>query len=257
LSEDAQAQSGLGVHLTGQVYARLRVAPNVALVPRLSGDGTFYRQSQFSDISQSALLGVEWQIGKDRLTPSAGATWRWYGGHPYARTGTVDLRWTHSLGLRAQMDTSLSWGSTTYHRNALQNGNLWSLGISIERALTARTGVGVQLNAMRQTAQDPAYATAAGGVTLIGWRDLGKTTLFANTTVRRLESDAGLSLGFLGKLPRRKEWLLRGVIGATFRQIEVAGFSPVVRLSYERNVSNVTIYDYQRVNVDFGITRAF
>ncbi len=86
---------------------------------------------------------------------------------------------------------------------------------------------------------------------------MGKTTLFVNTTARRLESDAGLVLGPFGTLPRRKEWFLRAGLGGTFRQIEVAGFSPVVRVAYERNFSTVTIYDYHRVNVDFGITRAF
>ncbi len=64
-------------------------------------------------------------------------------------------------------------------------------------------------------------------------------------------------LGPFGTLPRRKEWFLRAGLGGTFRQIEVAGFSPVVRVAYERNFSTVTIYDYHRVNVDFGITRAF
>jgi outer membrane protein len=86
---------------------------------------------------------------------------------------------------------------------------------------------------------------------------MGKTTIFANVAARRLESDAGLILGPFGALPRRKEWFLRAGVGATFRQIEIAGFSPVVRVAYERNISTVGIYDYHRVNVDFGITRAF
>jgi hypothetical protein len=253
LSEDARSQSGLGAHLSGQVYARLRLSPRLNLVPRLSGDGTFYKDSQFDDLSGSALLGLEWQIGKDRLVPSVGATWRLYGGHPYARTGTLDLRWTHGLGRRAQMDTSLSWANSSYQRNSLQDGNLWNMGVSVERALSARSGIGVSLNGTRQTAQDAGYSTASGGVTLLGWRDMGKTTLFANATVRRLESDARL----FPFTDRRKEWFLRGLVGGTFRQIEVGGFSPVVRVAFERNFSSVGIYDYRRVNVDIGITRAF
>jgi tetratricopeptide (TPR) repeat protein len=254
LSDDARAQSGIGAHLTGQVYARLRLGDQLNLVPRLSGDGTFYKSSQFNDLSGSALLGLEWQVAPgDRLTPSAGFTWRTYGGAPYARTINADLRWTHRTGRRSQLDTSLSYGNSSYSRNALQDGNLYNLGVTLERALTARTGIAVSATAMRQTAQDRGYSTASGGLSLVGWRDLGKTTLFANVTARRLESDAAVAL--FGA--RRKEWYLRSGLGATFRQIQVAGFSPVARVAYERNFSTVGLYDYRRVNVDFGITRAF
>jgi len=258
LSDDARAQSGLGAHVSGQVFARLRVSPVLALVPRLSGDGTFYEDSQFNDLSGSALLGLEYQAGpRDRLMPSAGMTWRTYGGKPYARTISTDLRWTHGLGRRSQLDTSFSYGRNRYSTNKLQDGDQFGLGFSLERALSARSGVGVTLNGSRQTARDAAYATTSGGVTLLGWRDMGKTTLFANATARRLESDAGLVLGPFGALPRRQEWFLRAGLGGTFRQVQVAGFSPVVRVAFERNFSTVGIYDYQRVNVDFGITRSF
>jgi len=253
LSEDAREKSGVGLHLTGQVYARIGLRDGLTLVPRLSGDGTFYRTSQFNDLSGSALLGLEWQTGRSRLMPSAGVTWRTYGGRLYARTETADLRWTHRIGRRAQSDVGFSYGRTHYHRNALQDGDLFNLHAGVERALSARTGVGVQVSGTRQTARDPGYATASGGITLLGWRDMGRTTLFANATARRLESDARL----FPFTDRRKEWFLRGSVGATFRQIEVAGFSPVVRVGYERNISTVGIYDYRRATVDLGITRAF
>ena len=254
LSDDARAQSGVGAHLSGQVFARARLSPQLALVPRISGDGLFYKSSEFDDVSGSALLGLEWQAGaRDKFMPSGGMTWRYYGGHPYARTATGDMRWIHSVGRRGQLETSFSYGSTSYSRNALQDGGLFNLGVSLERALSARGGIGITLNGTRQTARDRGYATASGGITLLGWRDIGKTTLFANVTARRLESDAQL----FPFTDRRKEWFLRAGLGGTFRQIEVAGFSPVVRVAYERNISTVGIYDYHRFNVDFGITRAF
>ena len=253
LSEDAREKSGIGTHLTGQVYARLRVAEGLMLVPRLSGDGTFYRENQFNDLSGSALLGLEWQSGRSRVLPSAGVTWRTYGGKAYARTETADVRWTHRIGRRAQSDVGFSFGRAHYNNNRLQDGNLYNLSVGGERALTARSGIGIRLSGTRQTARDPGYATASGGATLLGWRDMGRMTVFANATARRLESDARLVL-----FPdRRKEWFLRGSVGATFRQIEVAGFSPVLRVAYERNISTVGIYDYRRVTTDLGITRAF
>jgi len=70
-SKDARAQSGLGFKLSGQGYARVRLGSSLSLLPRLSGSGVVYRQSQFNDISTSAQFGLEWLKGKDRWQPAA------------------------------------------------------------------------------------------------------------------------------------------------------------------------------------------
>jgi len=49
-----------------------------------------------------------------------------------------------------------------YVRNYLQDGAIYDLNVSIERALTARTGVGLTIAGTRQTARDPGYAIAGG-----------------------------------------------------------------------------------------------
>lgn len=88
---------------------------------------------------------------------------------------------------------------------------------------------------------------------LLHYRELGRTTAFVSAGVSYLEADARLLL-----FPRRRiEWLVRGTLGATFRQFTVAGFAPVVRLSHERNISTVGLFDFARTGVDIGITRAF
>lgn len=253
LSRDARARSGLGVKGSGQLYVRANLGKDLTLVPRVSGLGTLYRASQFNDISGSAQLGLEWRVKSDRFTPSAGYTWRWYGGDLYARTQSFSLDWLHPAGKRAQIDTDFGISRVRYVRNAFQDGMIYNGSVSYERALTARSGASVSLSANRQTARDPGYATASGGVGLVYWHDLGKFTLFGTANVNRLEADKRLFL----YPERRREWYARGGVGAVFRQIQVAGFSPVLRIAYERNWSTVGIYDYRRVATDFGITRAF
>lgn len=82
---------------------------------------------------------------------------------------------------------------------------------------------------------------------------MGRTTAFLSGGVHRLEGDDGLFL-----FPaRRQEWLWQASIGATFRRLQIAGFAPVVRVSYERNASTVGLYDYHRLFGQVGITRAF
>lgn len=253
LSKDARAQSGLGVKLSGQAFARINIAGGLAVLPRIAGVGTFYREGTFNDMSGSALLGLEWRRGRDRISPSLGETWRWYGGRPYARTAAAALDWLHPLTRQSQLLLHGGVSRATYLRNGLQDGTIYDASVSYERALGARQGAGLTLSGYRQTARDPGYATWSGGGSILVWRDLGKATLVASTSLYRLEGDARL---FLFPEPRR-EWLLRSSLSGTFRHLTLAGFAPNIRLVLERNWSTVGIYDYRRVAVEFGVTRAF
>jgi tetratricopeptide (TPR) repeat protein len=253
LSHDARQQSGIGIKQSSQVYARLDVGNRLTLVPRLSSQAALYRASQFNDISGSAQLGFEWRIKSDRITPSVGHTWRWYGGDIYARTQSLTIDWLHPAGKRAQLNASASINRAHYATNPLQDGMIYTGTVGYERALSARSGASLTLSANRQTARDPGYATASGTVSGLYWHDFGKTTVFATAAGSHLEADARLWL-----FPeRRTDWYLRGGVGAVFRKIEVEGFSPVVRVGYERNWSTVGIYDFDRVSTDIGVTRSF
>ncbi len=253
LSRDAREQSGIGARIGSQIYARVPVATNLSLVPRVSGQGDFYRQGRFDDVSASALVGLEWSLGRDRLRPSIGGTQRWYGGSPYARTATAAIDWQHPLGTKAQLTTSATIADTSYRGNPLQDGLLLNGAVAYERAFSARTGGSLTLSATRQTAKDPGYATASGAGTLLAWHEFGRTTVYATAGLRRLEGDARLSL-----FPeRRKDWNYSLGFGATFRRLQLHGFAPIVRLDWERNQSTVGIYDYTRKAATIGLTRAF
>ena len=253
LSQDARAQSGLGLKPSGQLYVRAPIGDRVTLVPRLSGQALLYRAHQFEDVSASAQVGVEWRAGQDRVTPSAGYTWRWYGRRPYARTQNLGLDWLHPMGPRAQITTDVGIGRADYTRNDDQDGALYNADITYDRALTPKSGASLSFSAVRQTARDPGYSTTSAGPTLLYWRDAGKFTAFASGSLRRLEADERLTL----YRDRREERYARVAAGAVLRQFQVAGFSPVVRVSYERNTSTVGLYDYRRLATEIGVSRAF
>jgi tetratricopeptide (TPR) repeat protein len=253
LSDDAREHSGLGLKLSGQGYARFALSRDITVLPRLSGAGNFYREGRFNDISGSAQLALEWQKGRDRISPSGGQTWRWYGGNLYARTTNGGVEWLHLAGRRTQTDVSFSIGRAHYLTNDQQDGMLYDGSVTVERAFSARLGGSFGLSATRQTARDAGYATISGGPTLLLWRELGKSTIFASTSIRRLEGDARLFLF----VDRRREWLMQLTGGATLRGLSKAGFAPTIRLTYERNSSTVGLYDYRRLSAEFGIARAF
>jgi tetratricopeptide (TPR) repeat protein len=253
LSKDARERSGIGLKVNGQGFARVALSERVALLPRLSAAANLYRTSQFNDISGSALLGLEWRAGPDRVTPAIGTTMRWYGGQRYAWTQTAAIDWLHPIDRLTEFTVSGSAARVKYRTNPLQDGHLFDLSISVERSLDRQSGIGGSAGGTRQTARDPGYATVTGYLSIFGWRDVGRATLFANLGLRRTEGDARLLLF----RDRRREWLYQASLGATFRNLSYRGFAPLVRLRYERNVSTIGLYDYQRTAADFGIARAF
>ena len=253
LSKDARQRSGLGLEGGAQAFARLALAPDLDLTPRISGSADLYRDHEFDDMSGSAMLGLEWRLGRDRVSPSAGETWRWYGGALYASTPTATLGWIHPIGSRAQLEAQVSGGWSHYPINSLQDGVLLGASVSYERALSARLGASLTLDVARQGAKDPGYATWSGGGTVLAWREVGRTSLFLSAGLHRLQGDDRLFL-----FPeRRLEWLYQVGAGATMRRFTWRGFAPVVRVKYERNQSTVELYDFSRVVTSFGVTGAF
>lgn len=60
-----------------------------------------------------------------------------------------------------------------------RDGKSYFLRASIERALSATTGVALNLSTDRLSAKDPAYSTTGWRAGLFAWRDVGRTTLTA------------------------------------------------------------------------------
>lgn len=253
LSDDARARSGAGLRSMAQVFGRIPMAEGWSVLPRGAVQGSVYRQSQFNDVSASALLGVERRGERNRFTASVGQTWRWFGNEPSAQTSALAFDWVRAMDARSQLITSYSVSDARYDTNALQDGNIYDLSAAYERALDARSGVSASASITRQGAVDPGYATWAGGLTLGGWRETRWGTAFISAGLRRTEGDERLFL-----FPdRRREWLATGRLGMTFRSLTAYGFAPTVRIALERNDSTVGIYDYRRVAADIGVSRAF
>ena len=252
LNDDAKARSGKGLSTDGQVYARLPLG-NHAFLTSLSGAAELYRKKDFDDITMAAKAGPELHLGSDRLNLSAGARRRWYGGDKLSTAFGAEADFTHPLAAIAQLRTSASAYRVTNHRNALESGWNLSSTLSGELALSQRSGGGVAVTGIRQLLHDPGYSTTSGQLTLFGYRELGKLTLTASASLARLEADRRLFL----YPEKRKEWLRRGTLGATFRQLTYAGFAPTAQLTIERNRSSIEIYDYRRTAFEVGVTRAF
>jgi outer membrane protein len=218
LSEDAQAQAGTGLNLAGQVFGRVRIGDGVRLLARASGQGDLYDRSQFNDV----------------------------------RSGG-QIAWRRKLGSNALLDVNAAIGDANYALNDGLDGRIYELSLRYERSFSPRHGASLSLSGQRHAARDSGYATALGGVDALYWRQWGRATLYGSIGVQRLEADARLLL-----FPaRRKDTHLALAFGASFPKSQVAGFSPVIRASFSRNFSSLTLYDYRRLRAELGLLRSF
>jgi len=253
LNEDAKAHSGLGLSFDGQGYGRVPLGTTSSMLFTLSGSGNLYRQKRFDDVNVIARAGPEFDIGKNRLNASIGIGRRWYADRVYTTAigGRVDV--THPLSGVAQLRISVAGDKVRNHANRLESGWVYSGSAILEHALSARSGAGLAVSGIRRSLRDPGYSNTSGEVTGFVYREAGRTTVTGSLSLGRLVADKRLLL-----FPeKRSEWLVRGTLGATFRQATVHGFAPTVQLTLERNRSTVELYDYRRAALEIGIIRAF
>lgn len=253
LDDDARARSGTGLSLKGQGYVRAPLGAKAGILARVDSSAVLYRDSQFNDIILGLQAGPELRSGTDRISLSAGPTWRWYGSYPFSTSWSGEGAVLHSLGKRAQGRLALGLTRTVNKRNALQTGTTWSLGTSLDRALSARTGIGLALNAARTRARDAGWSDASGGGTLYAFREIGRTTAVITAGYNRLEADARLAL-----FPRRRmDDRLSATAAITWRALQWKGFAPVTRVKWERNRSTLELYAYRRLAAEIGVASAF
>jgi outer membrane protein len=253
LDEDARAKSGVGIAMRGQGYLKKGIEPNTELLMRASGSAAIYRDANFNDVILGFQAGPQYASGRDRITVSAGPTWRWYGKDPYSVTLGGNATWQHPVGNRSQLRIEGGISHVTNKRNRLQTADDFSASVSFDRAFTARLGGGVQTFGFREAARDPGYSLTSGGTSVYAFREMGRTTLIGTLSYSHLKADARLFL-----YPRRRiENRYSASLAATLRALHLGSFAPLVRLKWERNRSSIEIYDYKRISAEFGVTSAF
>lgn len=253
LDEDAQEKSGVGVALRGQIYGRMKVSGKTNLLARASGAADIYGRSDFNDLALGLTAGPEFQLGQDRVTVEAGATWRWFGNEPFSTTATLSLNYLHPLDRQSQIRVVSAFGNIDNKRNPLQDGQNYALSVSYERALSSASGVGVTLTGDRNELRNPGYSTTGGQLSIVGYHDFGAFTLIGSLGYGRLKADERLFI----YPSRRSDSFYRASLGATFRQLSIGQFAPLVRVSIERNTSSIEVFNYRRVRTEIGLTRAF
>ena len=116
-----------------------------------------------------------------------------------------------------------------------------------------RSGLALNVGLDRQSLKDPGYSTTGWRTGIVGWKDIGRSTLTFGAEIVRLRADEQLLL-----FPeKRSERYSRLTFGVTMRQLTFGGFAPVARFTLERNKSTIEFYDFRRTRTEIGLVRAF
>jgi hypothetical protein len=254
IDRKSKAKSGLGLSLRGQAFRRFGFGnSDTNLLARASVSGDLYRKSDFNDVGVDAAIGPELHVGRNQLNFELGATQRWYGQKPFARSVRAALGWVRPLGRRTQMRLNAVASITDNRFNDLEDGRGYQGHLALERALSATTGVALNLGIDRESLRDPGYSTTGWRAELLGWKDVGRATLTASAEFGRLNADERLLL-FPDK---RRDRYSRFTLATAFRQLSFKGFAPVTRFTVERNRSTIEFYDFKRTRTEVALVRAF
>jgi outer membrane protein len=253
LDKDARRQSGMGIALRGQGFARISTGKKIDFLIRALGNGNLYRNEQFNDVAASVQGGGEYTSGRDRIAAMMGPTWRWYGNRPYSFSLGGTVTWQHPIAKRAEIQIEGGINHVDNRRNWLQDADNFSLSATLDRAFTARSGGGIQFSGNREVARDPGYSNVSFGTNAYLYREIGRTTAVFTLGYSHLESDARLLLYPQKRADDRFNLSLAG----TFRGLSIGGFAPLLRLRWEQSRSTLAIYDYQRLAGEFGVASAF
>jgi hypothetical protein len=254
IDRKSKAKSGLGMSLRGQAFWRFGLGDSdTNLLARASVSGDMYRKSDFNDVVVDVAIGPELHVGRNQLNIELGATRRWYGQKPFGRSVRAGLGWVRPLGRRTQLRLNASASVTDNQFNDLQDGKAFQGRVGVERALSATTGVALNLALDRQSLKDPGYSTTGWRAGLVAWKEIGRATLTASADFGRLDADERLLL-FPDK---RRDRYSRFSLATAFRQLTFKGFAPVTRFTFERNRSTIEFYDFKRTRTEIALVRAF
>lgn len=253
LDQDAQAQSGLGLTLTGDAFLRLPVATGTNLLTTLSASANIYGKSQFNDINASLSTGPELLRGRSRIRPQLLVGRRWFGGETYSTSYGGWLNWRRQLDGSSQAELDLILLHYDYDRNDGLDGRLASGALHYERALSPRLFGRLGLRLDRQEARDRAYATWTVGGDVLLAREVGRQSLFGQLSWYHISADAAL------RLPpaRRDDDLVEASAGVLLRSLSFKGLAPAIRLRWTHSRSPLFLYDYSRLRAEISLTRDF
>jgi hypothetical protein len=252
LDPDARRQSGIGFALGGQAFTRNDVA-GVDLLSRAGAHADLFTKPRFNDIQLTLDSGPEWNGGIGRLRPALLYERRWYGGHPYSTGFGASLDWLKQIGPKTQIELSGSETRQNIQRNPGQDAWRTSVGADIAQQIAADSTARLSLRFAALDARVRPESLRQLGAEVLLAKRLAAVTAYVDFGYIRTRGVAPLFL--FGKT--RHDWRIDLTAGLILDKVDVAGFSPLIRVTHSDSQANIALYDYHRTRLDLGVSRSF
>ena len=227
-----QGRASLDLDAIG--YDRAAVPSDVTLTPGLA-------------LIRRAAGGLRWEVG-------ASVAQRWIDGQVYSRGPGLSLALSAPVGARDTLALAVTAQDLTYPGAPLSDGVRSRAMLRWSHALDPRFALRAGLALERSDAQVPSLAYRAGEVSFgASYALAGGLSLGADLTLRHARYD-GVSTLF-GR--RRTDDRQSLALTAQHRAVTVAGFAPVLQLTWERQGSTLPVAAYRNLSLGLGLSRRF
>lgn len=254
LSQSAQANSGVGLG----IQAGAEFAPRIGHKLRWRlGTQLFraqYRDTQFDDMTLGLYSGPHLTVKKWDFNLTGAVSRRWYGDRVYSNgwAASADATWflTGHFGL----GLAVAANHTAYPQNPLQDGPGKAGTLSFFYTPGPATFMRGAVTIGRQDAAIDAYAFRSNQFSVNLTHDFpgGFTVGLAPSYTR---------LGYVAPLAAfgvvRTDHQLSGQVSVMNRKIDWGGLTPRVAYTYTHNQSTISLYQFNRSRLEFGVTRLF
>jgi hypothetical protein len=256
LSGQQRAQTGIGEQAAASATLRLPLAKKAKLLIEADSSFTRYDDASFNDLTVQLAAGPEFKLSEaSTLSIEALGNEHLYGGQSAATAEGArasyqrNLQGGQRIGVTVDARHTVSGFSNDY--SGWQFASYFSYDRVVMRSMIASGSLYVRRDALN----NPAYASLEVGGTLgIG----GELPHGINAGISGGVSYAAYDepLMLLANDSRR-DWRFNTRVYVGLRSVRVAGFSPSITVTYNRNASNYALYDSQRTRVRFGLMRTF
>lgn len=254
LSPEARQRSGVG----GAIAGYLIWSPHLSRIWRwdagVVGDGRFYGRGASNDAGLTAITGPHIVLDRLEARLNGRLTRRWFGDAVFfdAYGGSLDATWY--LSERTGIVGTVTALRYDYPRLPFQNGVTEDYSLGAFHALTTSSLGRLTVAVGRVGAEAPGFANRNIGFDLRYLQEFGAGfTLSLNTRYRHFRFDE--------RLPafdrRRDDNQVVAQVTMLNRRLSWHGFSPTLIVTYTRNASNLSLYDFERTQVEAGVTRVF
>ena len=252
LDPDARQQSGEGLSASARAYS-LDPAGPLEILSNFALRADLYDKKRFNDVQLSFDSGPELKVGELTVRPAAVYERRWFGDRPYSRGMGGDLDVTVPITSGAQLSLSANSVRQTIVPDRDQDGWRTFAGADLLKSFGANMLARFSLRYGRLDARvRPESLRELGGGVLLA-HESKSVTVFGELDYSWIH---GIEPQFLfGKTRRDHQWDLIG--GIILNEAKIVGFSPLMRITETSSSANISLFEYHRTRIDFGVTRSF